>query len=275
MRPLLAGLVGLIACVVLPLAVVSQWVSTVASDTERYVETVGPLSDDEDVQEAVADRMADEVGRRLGTDAGRSAVRAAALGVVRGPAFDPVWRAGNREAHRAAVAVLESERTDADGRVVVDLTGLVSALTGELVRAGLPAAVVPQVNPAFTVARDQDLERARTAYRVTEAAGRWLPVAWLLLAAGVLLVARRRRRAAALLAVGSALALGLLALALVGSGGIVAAQVPPGDEELARAIWDVVVDSLRHRVHVLLGAATLIGVVLGALSALPGRRTPA
>lgn len=274
MRGLLAGLVGLVACVVLPLAVVSQWVSTVASDTDEYVATTAPLADDEDVQDAVADRMATEVGSRLGTDALREPVRTAALVVVRSPAFAPAWRGANRETHREAVAVLEDERTDEDGRVTLDLTGLYDELTAQLAASGVPTAALPQVTPTFAVARDEDLERARTAYAATNAAGALLPITWVVLALGTLVVARRRLRAGALLAGGSAVGLGLLALGLIGSGGIVASQVPPGDETLARAVWDVVIDSLQHRVYVLLAVALGLLVLLALAARLTARRTP-
>src|SRR5688500_4108747 len=98
--PILGGLLALLACLLLPLAVLSTWTATVVGDTDSYVDTVAPLAEDRDVQEAAAERMVDLVDRQISLGPARPTVKQATLTVVEGPAFPPVWRAANRAAHR-------------------------------------------------------------------------------------------------------------------------------------------------------------------------------
>lgn len=273
MRSFLAGLAVLAACLLAPLAVVSPWVAGVASDTDEYVAVVGPLAKDPAVQDAVADRISAEIAARLGTTIGSDVTRRAAGIVVESPVFEPAWRGANEQAHREAVAILEGERTSDDGTVRIELGGLAQAMTGGLTQLGVPAAGLETIAPSFTVARSQDLEKAQEAYELTEAAGYWLPYLWVMLAAVALLFAHRRLKTAAWLAFGSAVTLGILAGFLLGSGGVVAGEVPPRDEDLARAVWDAVIESLQDRVHVMALGALGAAVVLGLLALVAGRRT--
>src|SRR5437763_1885784 len=55
-RALVAVLV-VIGCVLAPLSIVSVWLKSTLLDTDRYVSTVGPLIDNPDVQQALANRI--------------------------------------------------------------------------------------------------------------------------------------------------------------------------------------------------------------------------
>ena len=52
-----ASLAGLLAAVLLPLSIASVWVHGVVSDTDRYVETVTPLADDDVVKAAAVKEL--------------------------------------------------------------------------------------------------------------------------------------------------------------------------------------------------------------------------
>ena len=66
MRGFLSGLTALLAALILPVAITAVWTAERVTDTEGYVGAVGPLADDEKVQEALVDRLeqyaADVVG---------------------------------------------------------------------------------------------------------------------------------------------------------------------------------------------------------------------
>lgn len=65
MRSALAGLCGLAAAVLLPLALVSVWLHTVVTDAEDYLARVDPLAAEQRVQEAVEDVLVEGVLQRV------------------------------------------------------------------------------------------------------------------------------------------------------------------------------------------------------------------
>lgn len=270
MRSLLAGLAGLVACLLLPLGVVSTWLAEVVSDTPTYVDTVSPLAEDEAVQDAVGDRLETELRERLPGGVGASLARPAVDRVVEGPEFPPLWRAANRAAHRQLVAILEQ---DSRGDVTLRLDPLAEAVVDGLAGSTLPAGAVDVPPVGVTIAESQELQRARTGYRLLEAAGFWLPLLWLGAVAVTLLVARRRLATAARLALVSAAALlaGWLVIGLVRAG--VVGSVPADDRALAEAVWDGVTASLSAGLLGLAGLSLVAALGLGLLARVTRRRT--
>ena len=188
---------------------------------------------------------------------GEATAKQAALAVVEVPRFPPVWRAANRAAHQQLLRNLEDDQ--AKGDVTIQLGGLVASMA-ESLGAGPLATTVIALNPTFTVASSEDLERAREAYTVLETLGAWLPLAWVFMVALSLLAARRRRRTGFWLGVGSAITLGLLLPVLARVEDELVSSVPAGDEELARAVWDVVSADLRNGVVLGIGISLLVAL---------------
>jgi len=268
--PVLGGLLAVLACLLLPLAVLATWVDTVVSDTDAYVDTVGPLAEDPDVQSAAADRLVAVADANLPLGGTRPVLRQAALQVVQSQVFPPVWRDANRAAHEQAIRVLEDEQ---DGDVTVELDGLFQALVSDLDPGQvLPTGQLPDVDPRFTIAESEDLEQARSAYAFLDTAGFWLPLASVFLAALALVVARRRRRTAIVLGFGSALGMLLVLAGLPVARTVAMDQVPPADQELARAVWEVVTESLRTGATVVLAIGLLVALVMLLLGLVTGRR---
>ena len=106
-RHLAFFVVALLACLALPLAIVSTWTANVVTDSDGYVEAVGPLADDSTVQEAVEERLEAEVLARLPRLPPQT-VRRAVVRVVEGPEFRPAWEDANRSAHEQLVTALEA-----------------------------------------------------------------------------------------------------------------------------------------------------------------------
>lgn len=266
LRTSVACLLGLLACLLLPFGVLSVWVAQQVSDTDAYVETVGPLAENETVKDETSTRVSAEIERQVPeARQERATVDLVVDRVVDGPEFPGVWRTANRVAHEQIVKILADD-SQAD-RVTIDLQPVAKEAAEGLRKEGLPvrADQVPRI--PFTVARGDDLRQAQDAYTIAEDAGFWSPIVWVLLVALTLLAARRRLRTLAWLAAGSAVmvAVALLGLRLVRSE--VLAQVPSGDRDLAEVIWEVLTRDLRTAYLVI----AVVGLVVALLAAVLGR----
>ena len=175
------------------------------TDSDAYVDTVGPLASDETVQRAATDALEDaavgSVQDATGTtlDAGAREQVAAAMGaVVASSEFETGWRTANRTAHRQVVRILEDDsdrQVTEGGRVVVELGPVYDSVVRGLAERGLvDADAVPPVQASVPLIRASDLDRAQAAYELLDAAGFWVPALWLVLVALTMLVATERRQ---------------------------------------------------------------------------------
>ncbi len=281
-RSLVASLTGLLAALLLPLGVVSVWTHEIVSDTDRYVETVTPLADDDVVRAAAVEELEREALQLAATsgplpDGTDALVHLVVQQVVASPTFRTAWAQANRAAHEQLVAVLEDRRgarLDSEGRVSIDLGTVFSAIAQDLADQGLvdPAAAA-DIDASFAVMDGDQLTRAQRAYDTLDTLGLRLPLAWAALVVLTLLLARRRLATAARLAVASLVTLGLLALVLLFARDALTVDLP--QREVALAVWDVVVASLWRAVEV--GAVALAVVALAGvgLAAVLGRRAAA
>lgn len=280
LRGLLWRLFACVSWLVLPIALSSAWLATVVTDSDAYVDTVGPLASDATVQRVVADRLEglvvgsveDATGATL-DGGGRDQVGAAVRGALESPQFESVWRSANRSAHRQAVGVLEGEQdglVTSDGRVGIELGPVYTDVVDVLDERGLvDAAAVPEVEATVPLAGAAELDRAQRIYELLDAAGFWLPALWLVLVAATLLVAPERLRALRWLAWGSIGGLLLLVAGLLLARAAVIGEVGSSvDEELVRAVWDVLV----VRLYYAIGAVALVAAVVLVIAAVLGRR---
>jgi len=281
-RGLLWRLFAVLASLLLPLALSSAWLATVVTDTDAYVDTVGPLASDSDVQAAAVDALEGAAVSTVEEAAGasldantRNQVRAAVGLAVEAPEFETVWREANRIAHDEAVVILEDEggqQVTEDGRVVVELGPVFDSVVQSLDEQGLvDAAAVPPVQASVPLVKTSDLDRAQTAYALLDAAGFWVPALWLVLVVLTLLVASERRRAAVWLAVGSIIGLLMLVLGLVVARGALVSELGSStDDDLIRAIWDVLVS----RLYWAIGIGFVVSIAVLLVMAVVGRRRP-
>jgi hypothetical protein len=278
-RPWSSRVAAILACVVLPLATVSVWLDQRVTDTDAYVDAVGPLAEDPVVQREVAARVEPAVlaalplGRLPAVAAAnaRLAVHSVILGILRSDQFPPAWRDSNRAAHTRLVQALRDEpgAVGPDGGVSVDLAAIVNAVMAELRTRGLYTGDVT-VQASFRLLDADQLDQARRGYRLLNALGLWLPVAWLLLVALALLCSPRRGRTIGILALGSVIAMAVLLGLLALARSVVVGSVPTADRSLAGPVWDVVTGSLHTSVLVILAVAGA-GVVLRLAIRLTGR----
>ena len=273
-RHLAFVVVALLACVALPLAIVSTWTANVVTDSDGYVNAVGPLADDSAVQEAVEQRLEAEVLARLPLLPPQT-VRRAVVRVVEGPEFRPAWEDANRSAHEQLVNTLEASGDSPvakDGTVTIDLGPLLVAVIKTVDTQGrVDTSNAPDIRTEFNLVSARQLEQARTTYQLVHLAGLWMPVVWLLLLAVALLLAVNRRRALAWLALGSLVCAGALLLAVSLARREVIDRAAAGESDLVGAVWDVVTAGLRNGAWLAVAAALLVLLLALTLGVLVGR----
>ena len=279
-RSFAATLTGLVAAVLLPLSIASVWAHEVVSDTDRYVETVTPLADDDAVKAAAVEelqrgalQLAAGSGATLPPGA-ETLVRRVVQGVVNSPAFRTAWAQANRTAHAQLVAVLEGRSSavlDSEGRVSIDLGSVLDTIAQSLAAKGLvDPDLLPEINASIAVMDADQLAEARRAYDALDTVGFWLPVAWAAMVLLTLLLAHRRIGVTARLALASLATVGLLALALLFARDTVTGDLPKRD--VALAVWDVVVATLWREIEVGAGALVVVALVAVVLAAVLRRR---
>ncbi|MFD8228743.1 hypothetical protein ACFV16_31915 [Streptomyces massasporeus] len=306
-RSLGSVLLILLAALLSLLSVVAVWANSVVQDTDRYVDTVGPLASDPAVQKAVTNRVTSAVLAQIDVDALVKELTDAAaqqgvpprlnqlLGDLDGPienglkqlvsstvervvtssAFESVWVNANRRAHSALDKALTGKSDSAvkleNNQVVVDLGPIVADVKDRLVDAGFSAAEkIPAVHTNFVVFASEDVGKIKNFMRVLEILGGWLPVIALLIAAAGVYTAFNRRHAL----IGTALAV-FVAMLVLGIGLTVARDVyldklPPGASQAAAgSVYDALVKFLRAGVRAL--AAVALFTAAGAFLSGPSR----
>ncbi|MBL3699979.1 hypothetical protein [Leucobacter luti] len=307
-RSALSAVALTLAVLLAPVAVLSTWVRAELVDTDRFVATLAPLTDDPAVQEFIADQVMSAVDAQLDFDEVVASVTAglaeldlppqasAALGLLRGPAahgmrsavssavsetvasdaFSGAWQLALTQTHRAGIALMQgradSVLTVEDGMLALQLGSVVGAVSTELQDRGFAlASLIPEVTASIELAPAESLLLARGGYATAVAAGIWLPWATLgLLVCGVAL-ARFRVRAVTRAAVALFAVFGLLLVGLRVGSAAFEGMVSPAtmSAEAANAITAQLTATLASTLTALAFAAALIGV--GTFLAGPSR----
>ncbi len=285
--------------ILVPLSAVAIWTHNQLTNTDRYVETVSPLAENADVQQAVANavvnalftgniekRVASALPKRAQPLAApiASAAKSYAVDVAEkllaSQQFSDLWDAANRRAHNQLVALLTDDPGKApgavnikDGKVQLDLTNVITQVQGKLVDAGLSFLKnvnVPPVSRTITIIDTEGLSEARTYVSILDTLAWVLPVLGILCLAGSALIVppRRRRltvRAALVLVAACAFTLVLLA---IGRSLYLDATV---NKDAAKAVFDILVRNLRYGVITL----AVVGVIVALVAYFAGPSAPA
>lgn len=284
MRSTLAGALGVLAVILLPVALVAAWVTDFSTDTDRFVRELRPIAANERVQAAITTHIVDTVQAELALPAPvaqqieRPLIDLVAPLVAR-PEVEQAWAAGLRSAHDGFVQVLEGDkpaRVDASGRVVMPLTIPLTGVDRVLGRFGVAGVIdtTPEIPIALFSA--EDLGTARTIYGVGSVAGPAAP--WVVAALALLSVvlARWRARALGWLGIGSILAaVGLAAVLVLGRGAAGGVVTDPIASAVVDATYRLAEDGLMAQAQLALWiGAGLVGVaiVLGLAGVILRRR---
>ncbi|MFL6223352.1 MAG: hypothetical protein ACJ75K_11110 [Actinomycetes bacterium] len=309
-RTVVATLLIVVACVLAPLSVVAVWTRNQVTNTDRYVATVSPLASDPAIQAAIADQITAQVFtyidiKGLTTQAldalssrGLSPQVASQLEafsvpiangvqsftrdqvgkIVASDAFTNAWIQANRTAHAELVKALTGEGGGAitveNDTVSVNLAAFIQTVKAQLVASGFTLAErIPQVNASFVLFQSKDITRVRSGFNLLNTLGIWLPIlAIVLLVLGVY-VAKDHRRALIGAAVGVAVSMVVLALALAVFRSIYLDAVPATvlPHDAAAVLYDTIVRFLRLGLRTIL----VLALVVAAGAFLTGRSVTA
>jgi hypothetical protein len=224
--------IAAVVCVVLAAllttpAAVAYWGQRTLNDTQRYVDTVGPLVDSPEVQDAIATTVTDAIQSQVDVEAILNEVFAGVItdrprlqqlvgplsGAVNGlidrevrafvasDLFADIWVRANTRAQQALVRVLEGDESGAvsvqGDQVVLDVSEVVAQVQQRLVDRGLTIVEnvpIPEVDKQIVLLDAPQLEQVRTIYAFANPVARWLIVVVAALFLAALLLSCRRPR---------------------------------------------------------------------------------
>jgi hypothetical protein len=279
-----------LGCGLVALSLVAFYVRETVLNTDRYVETMAPIAESPDVQQAVAEKLDTAITTRIDfaslmrealpdqADPYAPALAAVLQQAIRrrldtfvaSDNFQRLWEEANRRAHSRIVALLttgQSKRLLLEGDTVyLDLGAVVDRVRQGLQERGLDrlAAAIPStVDGRVALLKSEGLVKARKGVDLIESLTIVLPILALLCLAGHVFWSRPRRRG--LLRVGIGLivtALILVAAAGLGRSAYLSAidqNVLP--REAAADIFDALIGLLRTGVRVIVVVAVLVALL--------------
>jgi hypothetical protein len=243
--------IAAVVCVVLAVllttpAGVAFWGQRTLNDSQRYLDTVGPLVQSPEVQDAVATTVINAIQQQVDVEAIVNEVFAGVItdrprlqklvgplsGAINGlidrevrafvasDAFADIWVRVNTRAQQALVRVLKGDEGGAvslqGDQVVLDVSDVIDEVKQRLVARGLTVienVPIPEVDKQIVLLDAPQLQQARTIYAFANPLARWLIVVVVALYLAALLLSRRRSRMTVV--IGVALVANALLLALV------------------------------------------------------------
>lgn len=278
-RSAAAGVLVLVVALLLPTALAARWVHDTVGDTEGYVTVAEDVAADPDVQGSLVEQLTTRVTEQVPTtgvaavDTGVRGVVEQTVGeVVRSDTFASVWSQANRAAHQTVLGLLTGDSSqvqlDADGQVVLDLSGVADAVSTRIVESGLlTAEQVPTFDTDVALFESSALDDARTGYTAVSAVSTWAP--WVAALVLVLALALAYSRGLVLLWTGllSAATTGLvmLGVGLVAERATLELTSPTLSPALVGSVADVFTASAQEFLRtglVISGVLVVVGVVV-------------
>ena len=201
-RGIAAWVIFTIAAILLPIALTAFWAQRTLTDTERYVATVAPLSQDPTIQEAVGTLVTDKTVAKLDVQnkldailppkleqlgpilAGGVAtlVTRAINAFLTSPQFHDLWVLINTSIQKSTIAALSGNPTGPvtiqGDEVILDTGEALTAVKQRLVDRGVPfAADIPipaKADREVVLLTSPQLQTARTAYAIGQPVAEWL-----------------------------------------------------------------------------------------------------
>ncbi|MHB1165924.1 MAG: hypothetical protein ACYC3K_11935 [Candidatus Nanopelagicales bacterium] len=250
-RSIASLVIFVLATALAPIALVGHWGHRTVIDSERYLETVGPLIEQPEVQEALAMSITDAVVERIDTEAQvegllstlfpdspftgplaspiaagiNSLIGELVVRFVASEQFQQAWIALNRAAQRGLVALLEGGQEGPiqvkGDEIVLDISSALAAIQAHLVENGISAAAgltLPDRDRQIVLGTVQGFGQIRFIYSLTSPILQWFPL--LVAALFALSIALARRRARTVVAAG---------IVLVGTAGLIGLGLGTGE----------------------------------------------
>ncbi|NUR29092.1 MAG: hypothetical protein HOV83_25170, partial [Catenulispora sp.] len=188
--------------------------------------------------------------------------------VVASDQFATIWNKALRAAHASFVKALTGKGGGAvklnNGEVQIDIGPAVAMVKEQLTAQGFPAASrIPAVNTTFSIYKSSSLDKLKNYFRLLQIIGNWMPILTILIAAAGIYLAHNRRRALIGTAIGFAVAMLVLGVALAIFRSFFLDKLPPDvNQGAAEATYDALVKFLRITTR-MVGALAVL-VALGA-----------
>ena len=287
-----------LGALLVPVAGVTVWSRNTILDTDRYVETVAPLSSEPQVIDSVATRITDAIFERVDVESELQQYLPPRLVFAAGPIanqvqsttkdlvvkaletdqFDALWRTINERASTALVDYVNGDGSASltidHGQLFLELGPVLDAVKQSLTEQGFDlASRIPSTDAAvqLPVGDVSAIQRLQSTLRLLNTLAYVLPILAIVCFVGAVLLMRDRRRgvvwvgvlvAAAALLVGVSVALGRDSyLNAAADGG--------ANPETAAILFDTLVRFLRNGIRVifLLGVVLAVGAVITGPSA--------
>jgi hypothetical protein len=249
-RSIMAAVCLVVAAVLTTPAAVAFWGQRTLNDSQRYLQTVGPLVDSPEVQAAIATKVTNAIQQQVDVEALLNQVFAGVItdrprlqalvgpmaGAVNGlietqvrefiasDTFAEFWVAANTRAQAALVRLLQGNESGAislqGDQVVLDVSQVIDQVKQRLVARGLTIVErvpIPDIDRQIVLMDAPRLQQARTIYAFANPVARWLIVVVAALYLAALVLSRRRPRMTVI--IGAVLAANALLVALALSVG--------------------------------------------------------
>jgi len=234
-RGLIAALLVLVAFVLTPLGVVGYWSHQTLTDTQQYLDTVGPIGDDAATKAALAEYIVDKVEEKVDPDAlvreifgdlieryprlelmvpivaGAidSVITDTVDRLVYSEQFDQIWRTLNLAAQKSIITILEGGSAGPvklqGDQIVLDVGDLLKEIKQRLIERGLTFLEnvdFPEIDRQIVLLNAPQLAQVRAIYSVTSPILQWTIFVVILLFLVAALVAVRRPRVTAWIGAG-------------------------------------------------------------------------
>jgi hypothetical protein len=291
-RRILVGALVVIVCVLAPISIVGVWVRNTILHTDQYVDTMAPLANNPDVQQAVANRVATAVGESkdiesqvrdlLPTRAQRlapvimggveEAVRAATLRLVESDQFETLWREMNRRAHTRVIGLLKGKGSGAletkNGEITLSTAPILDRVKSQI--SLLSNVDTSSLDTTVVLFKSKSLKQAQGAVSLLDRVANILPFVLLALLAIAIALSGNRRRTILRTALGIAFAMALM-LVFFNLGRTLYLNALPNtvNQAAAQAVYEQVLSFLRLSLRTALVVALIVAI--GAWVAGPGR----
>lgn len=263
-----------LGCMIATVSVAIVWLNRVVLDSDEYVVTITPLSEDPAIRNAVANRITDELFRRTrAEDLAREALpekadflAAPIVGATEGyvneqvrkqlesDEFTKIWQESNRTGHEILKQILAGEKGtiySEEGKVYLDLGTLFEIVKARLADRGITIFEnirIEDTGTQFTIFEYQNITVARQGIHLLSGLATWLPIISLALFGAAMWLSRNRWNTLFWIGLGFAAGMAVLLVGVaIGRGYYLdaAAAKKTLDLPAATSFFDIIAGSLK------------------------------